>query len=155
MSQFDPKIQIRATHVTNSFLNVAVPAYALKEPLQFAVGLDMYWAPAAVPGQYRIIVSMQLQGRLADGRQVFLTGASLEQLAQVSGYSDADLADVLEQRLPHILLPYVRAQVANQLAMSSYHTVVVPSQMPDPNMRAKPLPQPQETATEVALGDAP
>jgi preprotein translocase subunit SecB len=136
MSQFDPKIQVRATLATRSILQVDIPAYELRDPLQVGLALQLHWRAAAQPNHYIAIGTLQVHGHLADGRTAFVAEATLHQVSEVSGYTEAEMAEVLEARLPDVLLPYLRAHVANLMLPSGYHHVTLPAHLNPGNLRA-------------------
>lgn len=145
MSQFDPNIQVRATHVARSVLQVKIPAYELRDPLQVGLALQLYWRPATQDRHYTTLGTLQVHGHLADGRTAFVAEATMHQVAEVTGFTEAEMAEVLEARLPEILLPYLRAQVAALMLPSGYHHVTLPAHLNPGNLRA----------TEQAAAEAP
>lgn len=140
MSQFDSKIQIRANHVARSILQVDIPAYELQQQLHIGMALLLNWQPAHVPGHEKTIGTLHVRGHLADGETtVFIAEATIHQIAEVSGYSDDELIDVREAKLPAVMLPYLRAQVASMLNAAGYHTVALPADMNQEQLRASPV----------------
>lgn len=149
MSQFDPKIQVRASHVAHSILQVDVPSYALREQLQVSLGIQLNWRDAGQPDHYVIIGTLQVRGHTPDGSNAFLAEATMHQVSEVTGFDDAELAEVLAVRLPGILLPYLRAQLASMLVAAGYHHVTLPASLNHDGLRATELalPIPAEVAT--------
>lgn len=134
---FDPRIQIQASLVKRSYLDVTVAPYELKEPLVVRIGLRKQWRRLAQDGFYACEVLLQLVLATASGNQVAIAETVLEQIAHVQGFAGQDLADVVEVQLPAIALPYARAQIAALLLHSGYHYVTLPAKLPGEEQRAE------------------
>jgi len=150
MSQFDPKIQVRASHVAHSILQVDVPSYALRDQLQVSLGIQLNWRDAGQPDHYVIIGTLQVRGHTPDGSSAFLAEATMHQVSEVMGFEGEELAEVLAVRLPGILLPYLRAQLASTLVAAGYHHVTLPASLNHEGLRATELVLPVPTAAAVA-----
>jgi preprotein translocase subunit SecB len=150
MSHFDAKIQIRANHVVRSVLQVAIPSYELTERLHIGLALLLSWEPAKMSGHEKTIGTLHVRGHLADDTTVFIAESTLQQIAEVAGYADAELAEVREAKLPAILMPYMRAQVANLLSAAGYHHVTLPADLNADRVRASRVVAEAEQAAELA-----
>ena len=150
MYQFDSKIQIRANHVARSVLQVAIPAYELKDRLHIGLAMLLNWEQSALPGHEKTIGTLHVRGHLADDTTVFIAEATLHQIAEVGGFSDEDLVDVREVQLPAILQPYMRAQVASLLNAAGYQHVILPADLNQDGLRATPVAV--ESASEPVTG---
>jgi preprotein translocase subunit SecB len=139
---FDPRIQVRGTFVTNSFLQVDVRPYELTEALKLGFGIQRQWRRLPQENHYAALIGMQIQADTESGKRVLVAEVMLEQIAEVTGYSDEELKDVVELRLPTILMPYVRAQLANVLSQSGYHYLTLPPTLGDEQQRAELVAEP-------------
>jgi preprotein translocase subunit SecB len=136
MSNFDPRIQVQATLLKRSWLDVAIAPYALQEALTLRIGMVRKWFVRPQEDIYGCEVLLQVLMDTESGQRAVTAEVLMEQVVLVQGYDDETLADVLELKLHQIMLPYVRAQMSELLHNTGYQHVTLPYTLPGADLRA-------------------
>jgi preprotein translocase subunit SecB len=122
----DKTCNIVAQYVQALYATAHIRPYDNKSPLSNQISVELTAEALEQPGHHRVELSVSVEGTNGDGVLCFEAGSAIEAIVAHTNLTEEELAAMLEQQIPGLLLGNIRAALSTATMQTGYGPITLP-----------------------------